>query len=92
MLSTVEFVILNHLTLSQMAIVITGLASVELSGYRKYDATVAMGVIPLVSSGFLLLTSAIKVIRFVYRVTKQKIGNRSEFSNNMRMSSLSSRF
>lgn len=90
-LSTVEFVILNHLTLSQMAIVITGLASVELSGYRKNDATVAMGVIPLVSSGFLLLTSAIKVFKFMFRVAKQRFGNRSNFSNHVRMSSPQSR-
>ena len=73
-----EFIILNHLILSQMTMVIIGLAS-----FATYESSVAIsviGVIPLVISCFLLLNAALKFVTLMWRLIKRNCGKKTKLS------------
>lgn len=74
---TAEFTILNHIALSQIVMVITGLASSGLaSSSRIRSATAFIGFVPLVVSGLLLLSFAYKIALFGWEFAKRKLKER----------------
>jgi hypothetical protein len=71
--AAVKFVLMNYLILSQMAMVIAGLASSGVTSSFSIDAaSVAIGTIPLIISSVLLLHSLVKIVQFVVGLLKQK--------------------
>ena len=70
--AAVKFVLMNYLILSQMAMVVAGLASSGATSSSSIDAaSVAIGAIPLIISSVLLLHALVKLMRFLQRL-KQK--------------------
>jgi len=67
-----KLLLMNYLILSQMAMVVAGLASSGMvSSSRLEAASVAIGAIPLIISSVLLLHSLVKIVRFVWRLTQK---------------------
>lgn len=73
-----EFIILNHLILSQMTMVIIGLTSS--ATYESSVAITVIGVIPLVISSFLLLNTALKFVTLMWRLFKRNCGKKTKQS------------
>jgi hypothetical protein len=70
--SSVKCALMNYLILSQMAMVIAGLASSGFASSYSIDAASdAIGAIPLAISSVLLLHALVKLLRFLRRL-KQK--------------------
>ena len=73
--AALKFVLVNYLILSQMTMVVAGLASSGATSSSSIDAaSVAIGAIPLIISGVLPLHAAVKIVRFLWRL-KQKLFN-----------------
>jgi hypothetical protein len=71
--AAVKFVLMNYLILSQMAMVVAGLASSGVASSSSVDAASdVIGAIPLVISSVLLLHALVKLLRFLQRL-KQKL-------------------
>jgi hypothetical protein len=67
-IAAAKFILLNHLPLSQMAMVVAGLASSGAAYSHSIEASsVVIGCIPLVTSGALLLHNMVKLVRFLRR-------------------------
>jgi hypothetical protein len=85
-MSAAEFLIANYLVLSQIAMVTAGLISSFApwsSGPRRYAASVAMGSIPLIISGVLLLRTAARCMGCVLRACcRRKESRGSKFQMN----------
>jgi hypothetical protein len=63
-----KFFLLNYVALSQMAMVVAGLASASASSPSSIEtSSVFIGIIPLITSGVLLLHNAVKFIWFLWR-------------------------
>jgi hypothetical protein len=63
-----KFMLLNHVPLSQMAMVVAGLASSGAASPPSIEASsVVIGCIPLVTSGALLLHNVLKLVAFLRR-------------------------
>ena len=75
-IAAAKFILLNHVPLSQMAMVVAGLASSSAASPPSIEASiVVIGCIPLVTSGALLLYNMLKLVVFV----RQKwCGNRAQ--------------
>jgi hypothetical protein len=72
-----KFVRMNYLILSQMAMVIAGLASSGSTSSPTIDAaSVAIGVIPLIISSVLLLHVAMKIVQILRRLNWKKLFQR----------------
>jgi len=70
--AALKFVLMNYLILSQMAMVIAGLASSGVASSSSVDAASdAIGAFPLIISSVLLLHALVKFVRFLQRL-KQK--------------------
>ncbi len=66
--ATAKFVMLNHVPLSQMAMVTVGVASsIAISPASIETSSIAIGCIPLISSGVLLLHNVVKFVSFLLR-------------------------
>jgi hypothetical protein len=62
----VKFVLLNYLPLSQMAMVVAGLASSRATSPPSIEtSSVIIGCIPLITSGALLLHNMLKIVTFL---------------------------
>ena len=73
--AVVKFLLMNYLILSQIVMVVAGLASSGATSSSSIDAaSVAIGAIPLIISSVLLLHALVKVVRFLRRL-KQKLFN-----------------
>jgi hypothetical protein len=71
--AAVKFVLMNYLILSQMAMVVAGLASSGVASSSSVDAASdVIGAIPLIISSVLLLHALVKLLRFLQRL-KQKL-------------------
>jgi hypothetical protein len=67
-IAAAKFILLNHVPLSQMAMVVTGLASSGAASASSIEASsVVIGCIPLVTSGALLLHNMVKLVAFLRR-------------------------
>ncbi len=67
-IAAAKFILLNHVPLSQMAMVVTGLASAGAASPSSIEASsVVIGCIPLVTSGALLLHNMVKLVAFLRR-------------------------
>ena len=72
-----KFLLMNYLVLSQMAMVIAGLASSGSNSSSTIDAaSVAISVIPLIISSVLLLHAAVKIVQFLRRLNWKKLFQR----------------
>jgi hypothetical protein len=84
---TAEFTILNHVALSQIVMVITGLASSGLASSSSIrNATTVIGYVPLVVSGLLLLGFAYKIALFGWTFAKRKLKERKTKAKDSNMS------
>jgi hypothetical protein len=64
----VKFFVLNYVVLSQMAMIVAGIASSGATSPSSIEASsVVIGTIPLVTSGVLLLNNMAKFIRFLWQ-------------------------
>jgi hypothetical protein len=67
-----KLLLMNYLILSQMAMVVAGLASSSVASSSRLDAaSVAIGAFPLIISSVLLLHSLVKIVRFVWRLAQK---------------------
>jgi hypothetical protein len=67
-IAAAKFTLLNHVPLSQMAMVVAGLASSGAASPPSIEASsVVIGCIPLVTSGALLLHNMLKLVAFLRR-------------------------
>ena len=67
-IAAAKFILLNHVPLSQMAMVVAGLASSGAASPPSIEASsVVIGCIPLVTSGALLLHNMVKLVAFLRR-------------------------
>ena len=63
-----KFILLNHVPLSQMAMVVAGLASSGAASHPSIEASsVVIGCVPLVTCGALLLHNIVKFVAFLRR-------------------------
>jgi hypothetical protein len=63
-----KFFLLNYVVISQMAMVIAGLASARANSAASVEASsVVVGRIPLITSGALLLHNAIKLVKLLWQ-------------------------
>jgi hypothetical protein len=81
-IAAAKFILLNHVPLSQMAMVVAGLASSGAASPPSIEASsVVIGCIPLVNSGALLLRNMLKLVAFLrrkwYRRREQTTATRS---------------
>ena len=66
--SAAKFVLMNYLSLSQIMILLAGLTSSSETSISKIEAAaIAIGVIPPVNSGLLLLHSVLKMAVWLWR-------------------------
>ena len=62
----VKFVLLNHVPLSQMAMVVAGLASSRATSPPSIEtSSVVIGCIPLITSGALMLHNMVNIVTFL---------------------------
>ena len=74
-ISGAKFFLLNYVVISQMAMVIAGLASArENSAASVETSSVVVGNIPLITSGALLLHNAAKLVKLLWRRCCKKQG------------------
>jgi hypothetical protein len=74
-IASAKFILLNHVPLSQMAMVVAGLASSEAASPPSIEASsVVIGCIPLVTSGALLLHNVVKLVAFLRRKWRGRRG------------------
>jgi hypothetical protein len=67
-IAAAKFILLNHVLLSQMAMVVAGLASSGAASHPSIKASsVVISYIPLVTSGALLLHNMLKFVAFLRR-------------------------
>jgi hypothetical protein len=80
--SVVKFIVLNYVALSQIVMVVAGLASAgATSAVRVETSSIAIGIIPLISSGALLLFNVVKFIFFLRQKWLKKQNDANSFSS-----------
>jgi hypothetical protein len=67
-IAVLKFILLNYLALSQMTMVVSGLASSAATSWISIEtSSVVIGIIPLITSGAMFLYNAVRSIRNLWR-------------------------
>jgi hypothetical protein len=82
--SAAKFFLLNYLIMSQMAMVVAGIASSSVvSSWALNLSSVAIGAIPLIISSVLLLRSLYRTVRFVWLYLSRKLCKRQHIAHSL---------
>lgn len=80
--SVAKFIVLNYVALSQMSMVVAGLASAgATSAVGVETSSIVIGIIPLISSGALLLFNVVKFMLFLRQKWLKKQNDAGSFSS-----------